>query len=68
MSVWTRYAAVLSEKADPYQFLVYVYGMTEEIARQKLHAEYSPRKYDLVRFSAAPNDPLSDPNAPKSYK
>jgi hypothetical protein len=66
---WTKYIAILSKRADPYNFKVYVHGTTEAFAREKLVTEYPTSKYELVRFFLDDGiDPLSDPNAPKSYK
>lgn len=61
---WIKFEAILSERSDPYNFKVYVYGVTEATARDKLAGEYPPRKYDVIRFGVAPEiDPLSDPNS-----
>ena len=68
MTDWFKFIAVLSERDNPYNFMVHVFGVTETTARDKLIAEYPVSKYDLVRFFKYEGDPLSDPNSFKGAK
>ena len=67
-TAWVKYSAVLSKRSDPYNFLIYVYGVTEASAREKLLAEYPANTHELVRFFKYEGDPLSDPNSFKGAK
>lgn len=50
---WTRYTAILSKRADPYNFLVYVWGVTKETAYDKLRIEYPTSKYEIIGLDEA---------------
>lgn len=67
---WTCYEAKLKDKAwrddVDAEIKVHVFGMTEEIAREKLLDQYPASKYELKQFKFHyVADPLSDPNSHK---
>lgn len=57
MTDWIKFEAILSELADPYNFNVYVYGVTETTAMDKLIGEYPVKKYKIVSFGLALEQP-----------
>lgn len=47
MTEWNKFKAVMVERATDTEIPVYVYGVTQKTALDKLKAEYSSRKYTL---------------------
>lgn len=68
---WTCYEAKLWDKSwsTNAEIIVHVYGMSEEIAREKLIEQYPSKKYEIKEFNLHHiADPLSDPNSHKGAK
>lgn len=48
---WTCYRAAVESKDGLTARVVHVYGMTEDYARKKLIAEYTPSEWIVVNFN-----------------